>query len=629
MSDASQNDKPVVVVSDVCKEFRREQMVVPVLSGINLNLWAGDYLALMGPSGSGKTTLLNLIAGLDRPTSGKVIVCDQDLGASSEGELAKWRSRHIGFIFQLYNLIPVLTAYENVELPLTLTSLSRRERDDHVKAALEVVGAYRLAAGDEVYGNQGMNGFYTSTLFRFSEEFEKYLPQSLELGRSFVQPDYWNSQALDYLWHGIGAFLAARPQYSYLFGPVSVSASYTPEARELLVFFYRKWFGRKDAPVRAKHRFAFHKGTEEKLATVFKGEDYKQSFKELKQNLKHYGYAVPTLYKQYTELCDEGGVSFFDFGIDKDFNNSLDGFIFLEIGKIKEAKLERYIYSKRLKEEWSAARTEAATTHRAAGRDVAAQREVGQRARRTRAAHRRFQRERGGADGQRAAVDVVRRSRQIESPAARDLAGRTCRAEILEGQGQRGRIRRRAEAAADGREHCRHRAVGRDAVDHAVHRHHARAVADIGVVVAVEVFDREIEPAAAVAGFAVGLGDTGDEFRPHRQPVRQAVDGGQQHVEQHALASHLRADQQAGRIRQVQGRRHRFLRRRGVVGAGQRQRPPTAGRPRVGTATPAATTTAKRQNECHEGRGPVPDAAACVHRVLPGSSVPQCSPCRQ
>ena len=94
----------------------------------------------MGPSGSGKTTLLNLIAGLDRPTSGDVVVCGQNLGQSSEGELAKWRSRHVGFIFQMYNLIPVLTAYENVELPLTLTSLSRRQRDDHVKAALEVVG---------------------------------------------------------------------------------------------------------------------------------------------------------------------------------------------------------------------------------------------------------------------------------------------------------------------------------------------------------------------------------------------------------------------------------------------------------------------------------------------------------
>ena len=129
----------VVVVRDVCKEFYRDQLTIPVLSGINLQLSEGDYLALMGPSGSGKTTLLNLIAGLDRPTSGDVIVCGQNLGQSSEGELARWRSRHVGFIFQMYNLIPVLTAYENVELPLTLTSMSRRQRDDHVKAALEVV----------------------------------------------------------------------------------------------------------------------------------------------------------------------------------------------------------------------------------------------------------------------------------------------------------------------------------------------------------------------------------------------------------------------------------------------------------------------------------------------------------
>lgn len=140
MADASQNNPHVVVVRDVCKEFRREQLVIPVLSGMNLELRTGDYLALMGPSGSGKTTLLNLIAGLDRPTSGSVVVCGQDLGASSEGVLAKWRSRHIGFIFQLYNLIPVLTAYENVELPLTLTSLSRRQRAEHVKTALELVG---------------------------------------------------------------------------------------------------------------------------------------------------------------------------------------------------------------------------------------------------------------------------------------------------------------------------------------------------------------------------------------------------------------------------------------------------------------------------------------------------------
>jgi putative ABC transport system ATP-binding protein len=101
---------------------------------------AGEFLALMGPSGSGKSTLLNLVAGLDRPTAGTVTVVGEDLATMSEGRLANWRSEHVGFIFQTYNLIPVLTAYENVELPLTLTRLSRRERDEHVKAALEVVG---------------------------------------------------------------------------------------------------------------------------------------------------------------------------------------------------------------------------------------------------------------------------------------------------------------------------------------------------------------------------------------------------------------------------------------------------------------------------------------------------------
>lgn len=140
MTGESGRGTAVVSVRNVFKEFRRDQITIPVLSGIDVELNAGDYLALMGPSGSGKTTLLNLIAGLDRPTSGSVVVCGRDLGQSSESELAKWRSRHIGFIFQLYNLIPVLTAYENVELPLTLTPLSRRQRDEQVRTALQVVG---------------------------------------------------------------------------------------------------------------------------------------------------------------------------------------------------------------------------------------------------------------------------------------------------------------------------------------------------------------------------------------------------------------------------------------------------------------------------------------------------------
>lgn len=127
-------------MQDVTKEYRRGEIVVPVLSGMNLQLDACDYTALMGPSGSGKTTLLNLIAGLDKATSGHVYFCGQDLGRTSQGKLAKWRSRHVGFIFQASNLIPVLTAYENVELPLTLTQLKRRQRREQVRTALEIVG---------------------------------------------------------------------------------------------------------------------------------------------------------------------------------------------------------------------------------------------------------------------------------------------------------------------------------------------------------------------------------------------------------------------------------------------------------------------------------------------------------
>lgn len=140
MNDSSNSSDPLILVEDVNKEYRRSEIVVPVLSNLNLRLDAGDYAALMGPSGSGKSTLLNLIAGLDKPTSGHVYVCGQDLGNTSQGELAKWRSRHVGFIFQMYNLVPVLTAYENVELPLTLAPLNRRQRKEQVRTALEIVG---------------------------------------------------------------------------------------------------------------------------------------------------------------------------------------------------------------------------------------------------------------------------------------------------------------------------------------------------------------------------------------------------------------------------------------------------------------------------------------------------------
>jgi len=129
-----------VSVQNVRKVYQRDSQRLTVLDGIDLEVPAGEFVALMGPSGSGKTTLLNLIAGIDRPTSGRVVVAKTDLGPLSEGELAKWRSHSIGFIFQFYNLIPVLNALENVELPLLLTSLSGKERRDRAMTALRIVG---------------------------------------------------------------------------------------------------------------------------------------------------------------------------------------------------------------------------------------------------------------------------------------------------------------------------------------------------------------------------------------------------------------------------------------------------------------------------------------------------------
>ncbi|HVR84373.1 MAG TPA: ABC transporter ATP-binding protein [Planctomycetota bacterium] len=131
---------PVVRVQGVAKTYYRDQTPVPVLEGINLEVQEGEFIALMGPSGSGKSTLLNLIAGIDRASSGRVEVAGNELSQLSERALAEFRSRHIGFIFQLYNLIPVLTAFENVELPLLLTPLSRSARETHVMTALEIVG---------------------------------------------------------------------------------------------------------------------------------------------------------------------------------------------------------------------------------------------------------------------------------------------------------------------------------------------------------------------------------------------------------------------------------------------------------------------------------------------------------
>jgi putative ABC transport system ATP-binding protein len=132
--------KSLIEVENLNKVYRRDQHEIHPLDNVSLTINKGEYLALVGPSGSGKSTLLNIIAGIDHPTSGRVLFEGRDISNIDKNELARWRNRHIGFVFQSFNLIPVLTARENVELPLLLTGLSRKEREEHVQVALKVVG---------------------------------------------------------------------------------------------------------------------------------------------------------------------------------------------------------------------------------------------------------------------------------------------------------------------------------------------------------------------------------------------------------------------------------------------------------------------------------------------------------
>jgi putative ABC transport system ATP-binding protein len=130
----------LIQLVNISKSYQRDSLEIPVLRNINMEVPEGEFLALMGPSGSGKTTLLNLIGGIDKPTEGKVVIAGKEISDFGESALAKWRSDNVGFIFQFYNLIPVLTAFENVELPLLLTNLSKEDRKKRVEFALGIVG---------------------------------------------------------------------------------------------------------------------------------------------------------------------------------------------------------------------------------------------------------------------------------------------------------------------------------------------------------------------------------------------------------------------------------------------------------------------------------------------------------
>jgi putative hemolysin len=226
---------------------------------------------------------------------------------------------------------------------------------------LEIVGAYRLADAGEIIRQHGLSGLYSSSLFEYHPAMLPILQQGAELGRSFVQPRYWGKRSLDYLWYGIGSFLSRNPHIRYLFGPVSLSNDMPKAAKDLMVYFFSLYFGQ------VRHQAELLKGASckvpiplKKLAASrqpyplsselvdelkgnFSGEDYQHDFKTLKHILSNMGCSVPTLFKQYSELCEPGGLVFLDFGIDSDFGDCIDGLVMVDVSKIKAKKRARYI----------------------------------------------------------------------------------------------------------------------------------------------------------------------------------------------------------------------------------------------------------------------------------------------
>lgn len=210
---------------------------------------------------------------------------------------------------------------------------------------LEIVGAYRLGLSNEIIANKGYNGLYNASLFSFSDKFKEQLKISVELGRSFIQQRYWKSYALDYLWQGIGVFLMQNPDVKYLFGAVSISDNYNEDAKGLIIYYYKKWYG-LDGLASSNNRFIFTKQAEKDISQLLNNSSIDRDYRVLKSTLKNYGYSIPVLFKKYSELCEEDGVKFLDFGIDKDFSNCVDGLVFLELEKLKQSKRNRYFSAK-------------------------------------------------------------------------------------------------------------------------------------------------------------------------------------------------------------------------------------------------------------------------------------------
>jgi putative hemolysin len=199
-------------------------------------------------------------------------------------------------------------------------------------AELQIAGAYRIGEAKKLVEERGLDGLYTHRLFAYGDALRERLPEALELGRSFVQPRFQGLRALDYLWQGIGAYLVTRSDMRYLFGPVSLSASYPEAARRLVVNFFARHYGADAAFATARRPFE-----------IPPGEACPEDLRVLKEQLSAMGLSMPVLYKQYAELCEPGGTRFLAFGVDPAFGNCVDALVLVDLQQLKAAKRERYL----------------------------------------------------------------------------------------------------------------------------------------------------------------------------------------------------------------------------------------------------------------------------------------------
>jgi putative hemolysin len=212
--------------------------------------------------------------------------------------------------------------------------------------ALEIIGSYRLGVTKEIIAQYGVEGLYNSSQFFIHPEFNEVLTQSIELGRSFIQQRYWRSNALDYIWQGIGAFIKKNPDIRYLWGAVSISNSYSEFAKVLIVYYYKKWYQGNEKYATPMTPFVISKLQEEEASAILNGSSYEEDFRILKNTLKTMGYSVPILYKRYTELCNYGGAKFISFSVDESFMNAIDGLILVDLYDLKDEYKERYYQMK-------------------------------------------------------------------------------------------------------------------------------------------------------------------------------------------------------------------------------------------------------------------------------------------